>query len=70
MSQQAFGQFLLTKQQAPGTLGELAAAAASDPKFPRQGKPEDVSLLLNRHQAPGDWHDALEDAVAEWQSLA
>lgn len=69
MSDQSFGQFLLGKHKDTGTLGELAQAAARDPRFPRSGTPEQVSKLLNQNQAPPEFHDALEDAVAEWRSL-
>lgn len=65
---QAFGRFLLAKQRDPGTIGELAQAAARDPKFPRDGSPEQVSKLLNQHQAPPELHEALEDAVTEWRA--
>lgn len=68
MSIQPFGSFLLSKKSAPGIIGELAQAAASDPKFPRQGTPQQVSELLNRHQAPGEFHEALEEAEAEWRA--
>ena len=69
MSVQSFGRFLLSKQHADGALGELAKAAASDPKFPRDGSPREISQRLNEHLAPPEFHEALEDAEAEWRSL-
>ena len=68
MSAQSFGLFLLGKRTASGTLGELAQAAARDPAFPKNGSPEQISRLLNRHQAPAEFHDALDDAEAEWRA--
>lgn len=69
MSIPSFGRFLLSKQHAPGALGELAKAAASDPKFPREGGPREISQRLNQHEAPPEFHEALEDAEAEWRNL-
>jgi hypothetical protein len=64
MSQALFGQFFSPSNRLPERwatgrrCGERPQVSA-----PRQTR-KSVSLLLNRHQAPGDWHDALEDAVA------
>jgi len=69
MSNQSFGQFLLSKKQASGALGELAQSAARDPRFPRNGSPQDVSKVLHKYEAPPEFHEAMEDAVTEWQSL-
>lgn len=69
MSTQPFGRFLLTQQNAPGALGELAQAAARDPRFPKDGNPRDISQRLNQHEAPPEFHEALEEAEAEWRSL-
>lgn len=69
MSVQPFGQFLLSKKQSSGVIGELAQAAARDPRFPRHGNPEEVSQVLHRHEAPPEFHDAMEDVVTEWRSL-
>lgn len=65
---QAFGQFLLSKHKAPGFLGELAQAGARDPRFPRDGSPKDVCQHLNKHGAPPEFHDALDEAAAEWRA--
>jgi predicted Zn-dependent protease len=69
MSEQSFGQFLLAQKGASGALGELALAASKDPKFPKQGKPEDVAKLLHAQQAPAEFHEAMVEAVADWQAL-
>lgn len=69
MSTQSFGQFLLAQKNATGALGELAKAAAADPKFPKQGSPVDVSKRLHQHEAPAEFHEAMEDAVSEWTAL-
>lgn len=68
MPEQSFGQFLLSQKSASGALGELAQAAAKDPKFPKQGEPKDVATLLHTQQAPPEFHEAMEDAVAEWMA--
>lgn len=68
MSNQPFGSFLLSLKNTGGVIGELAQAAAKDPSFPREGSPRDVSQLLNRQQAPGEFHEALEDAEAVWRA--
>ncbi len=69
VSHNSFGQFLLSKKQAPGILGELAQSAARDPRFPRYGDPQEISKILHRHEAPPEFHEAMEEAVTEWQSL-
>lgn len=69
MSVQPFGRFLLSKLNAAGALGDLAQAAAKDPRFPKDGSPRDVSQLLNQHQAPPEFHEALEEAECEWHGL-
>lgn len=69
MADLTFGRFLLGQAQAPGVLGELAQAAACDPRFPKDGGPEEVSRRLNEREAPGEFHEALEEAVADWQAL-
>lgn len=63
----AFGRWLLEQKLKSGAIGELAAAAARDPKFPRDGSPEDVSAHLNRCMADGDMHEALETAELDWR---
>lgn len=69
MSIPSFGRYLLAQKNAPGMLGELAQAAAADPKFPRDGSPRQVSELLNRQQAPTEFHEALEEAETAWRNL-
>jgi hypothetical protein len=62
----AFGRWLLAQQSRSDAVGRLAQAAAHDPKFPRDGAPQDVSAHLNRLQAEHDMHQALEDAELDW----
>ena len=69
MATQSFGRFILSHKDAPGALGELAQAAARDPKFPRDGTPEQVSAQLHRHEAPPEFHEALEEAETTWRNL-
>ena len=69
MSELSFGRFLLNQAKAPGVLGELARAAWNDPQFPADGSPEEVSRRLNEREAPGEFHDALDEAVSDWQAM-
>jgi uncharacterized protein YozE (UPF0346 family) len=57
MAIQSFGQFLLSQKSASGSLGELAQIAARDPKFPRNGTPEQISHLLNQQEADIAYHE-------------
>jgi hypothetical protein len=61
-----FGRWLLAQKTRNDATGLLARAAALDPKFPREGSPEEVSAHLNRQQAEHDMHAALEDAELDW----
>jgi hypothetical protein len=70
MTIEPFGTFLLSKKLEDSNVGVLAQAAARDPKFPRNGTPEDVSKILLRHEAPYEFHEALEEAETEWRNLA
>jgi len=46
-------------------IGQLAKAATADRGFPRDGDFEAISRRLNRLQADGDTHAALEQADIE-----
>jgi hypothetical protein len=35
----------------------------------KQGSPQDVSKRLHTSEAPVEFHEAMEDAVSEWQAL-
>lgn len=66
---QSLGSFILAQANAPGVLGELARCAAADPKFPRDGDYLAISKRLNALEAPGEFHDALEDVTTDWRHL-
>lgn len=70
MSRKPFGEFILAKKGASGALGELAQAAAGDRGFPTGGDPQAISKRLNEQMAPAEFHEALEEAEAEWRALA
>lgn len=62
----AFGMWLVGQQQRVGWVGELAATAAKDPRFPRGGDPDDARRHLTAMGAEGDVFEALDDAEAAW----
>jgi hypothetical protein len=61
-----FGQWLLTQQDKPGLIGQLATGAAADRRFPRAGDVGVVRQHLSTMQADGDMFAALEDAETDW----
>lgn len=63
-----FGMWLLTKKDDGGLLGQLAAGAAADRRFPRNGDPEAVRKHLSQMQADGDMFAAVDDAETDWMS--
>ena len=65
---QPFGAWLLTKKDDDGLLGQLAAGAAADRRFPRNGDPEAVRKHLSQMQADGDMFAAVDDAETDWMS--
>ncbi len=66
--EQALGRWLLAQIGREDAIGDLARAAKSDAKFPRDGDLEAISRRLNELQAEGEMHIALEDAELAWQS--
>jgi hypothetical protein len=65
---ETFGAWLLSQKDREGWVGDLAKAARSDPKFPRNGIPEDVRARLRDTMAEGDMFEAVDDAEADWMS--
>ncbi len=65
-SQMPFGRWLLDQKHRTDDVGLLAKACATDPKFPRDGSPRDVSARLNLLQADPELHEALETAEMDW----
>lgn len=64
----AFGQWLMTQKDRSDLVGQLAAGAAVDRRFPRTGDPEAVRKHLTAMQAEGDMFAAVDDAESDWLS--
>ncbi len=64
----AFGQWLMTQKDRSDLVGQLAAGAAVDRRFPRTGDPEAVRKHLSAMQAEGDIFAAVDDAESDWLS--
>jgi hypothetical protein len=50
-------------------MGMLVSAARSDPRFPRDGSPEDVRMRLRELHAEYEMMRAVAAAEREWKSL-
>ncbi|WP_052215602.1 YozE family protein [Sphingomonas sp. ERG5] len=59
------GRWLLKQTGRTDAIGELAKAAATDRGFPKDGDEAAISKHLNKVQADGEMHMALEDASLE-----
>ncbi|WP_398457645.1 YozE family protein [Sphingomonas albertensis] len=64
----AFGQWLITQKDRSDLVGQLAAGAVADRRFPRNGNPEAVRKHLSAMQAEGDMFAAVDDAESDWLS--
>jgi hypothetical protein len=64
----AFGQWLVTQKYRSDLVGQLAAGAVADRRFPRQGDPEAVRKHLSAMQAEGDMFAAVDDGESDWLS--
>jgi uncharacterized protein YozE (UPF0346 family) len=64
----AFGQWLMTQKDRSDLVGQLAAGAVVDRRFPRNGDPEAVRKHLSAMQAEGDMFAAVDDAESDWLS--
>ncbi len=62
---ETFGGWLLA-QEADCRISELVTAAKADPKFPRNGNPEEVRLHLSAMQADSAWFSVVDDAETDW----
>ena len=63
-----FGQWLLTQKDRTDLVGQLAAGAAVDRRFPRSGDPEAIRKHLSAMQAEGDMFAGVDDAESDWLS--
>jgi uncharacterized protein YozE (UPF0346 family) len=66
---EAFGKWLLAQRDRGDWIDGIAAAARSDPAFPKQGGPEEVRKRLEAKGADSDAFEALDDAERAWRSL-
>ncbi len=64
----AFGQWLMAQKDRSDLVGQLAAGAVVDRRFPRNGDPEAVRKHLSAMQAEGDMFAAVGDAESDWLS--
>ena len=64
----AFGQWLMAQKDRSDLVGQLAAGAVFDRRFPRNGDPEAVRKHLSAMQAEGDMFAAVDDAESDWLS--
>ncbi len=65
---ETFGRWLLNQKDRDGWVGDLAKAARTDPKFPRDGDPNAVRARLRDTMAEGDMFEAVDDAESDWLS--
>jgi hypothetical protein len=61
-----FGRWLIAQKDRGDWIDALADAARKDPRFPKNGSPDDVRVHLNAMQAEGDMFEAVDDAEADW----
>ncbi len=61
-----FGTWLLQQTHKGGLIGQLAAGAAADRRFPKQGDIGQVRAHLSAMQADGDMHAAIDDAELDY----
>jgi len=64
----AFGQWLMAQKDRSDLVGQLAAGAVVDRRFPRNGDPEAVRKHLSAMQAEGDMFAGVDDAESDWLS--
>ena len=64
----AFGQWLMTQKDRSDLIGQLAAGAVVDRRFPRNGEVAAVRTHLSAMPAEGDMFAAVDDAESDWLS--
>lgn len=63
------GTWLIAQKDKGGLIGQLAATAAVDRRFPKHGDAEAVRAYLSAMQADGDMHAAIDDAELDYLCL-
>lgn len=67
MAANPFGAWLLSQRRRDDYIGELAKAAATDPRFPRRGSGRQVWDRITSQAFDQDTLTALQDALTEWR---
>jgi len=65
---QSLGRWLLSQARRDDAIGQLAAAAARDSQFPRDGDYKAISGRLNAIGADPEMHEALDQADLDWSA--
>jgi hypothetical protein len=66
VDREPFGRWLIAQKDRGDWIDALADAARKDPRFPKNGSPDEVRAHLNFMQAEGDMFEAVDDAEADW----
>jgi len=61
-----FGAWLVQQKDRGGLIGQLAAGAAADRRFPKSGDVGVIRAHLSAMQAEGDMFAALDDAELDY----
>jgi hypothetical protein len=61
-----FGRWLIVQKGRGDWIDALADCARKDPRFPKNGSPDEVRKHLVAMQAEGDMFEAVDDAEMDW----
>lgn len=64
-----FGRWLLSQKDRGDWIDPIADAARRDPRFPKNGTPDEVRKHMGSRGADSDVFEALDDAELDWASL-
>ena len=67
-AREPFAKWLLVQANRADAIGQFAAAARADGRFPQSGSPNDVRLHIAMMQMTGDFLDVVDNAELEWLS--
>lgn len=70
MKDRDFVGWLLGQHKRKDAVGDLARTLKADPMASRMQSARDLSQRLNQDEAGWQYHEALEEAEAEWCQLA